>query len=138
VLVCDAHPTQKKREVRDYLTQIGTTLRILEANTQWANRAELYIGLLKEATRKDLRETNSPMVLWDYCMERRAKIYQITAKNLFQLNGTNPHTATFGTEADISTHMPVCLVRMGIFSRPGGILSISERVSWTMPWTSQE
>ena len=102
VLVCDAHPTQKKREVRDYLTQIGTTLRILEANTQWANRAELYIGLLKEATRKDLRETNSPMVLWDYCMERRAKIYQITAKNLFQLNGTNPHTATFGTEADIS------------------------------------
>ncbi len=27
---------------------------------------------------------------------------QVTAKKLFQLNGTNPHTTTFGTEADIS------------------------------------
>jgi hypothetical protein len=26
----------------------------------------------------------------------------ITAKKLFQLNGTNPHTMTFGTDADIS------------------------------------
>jgi hypothetical protein len=34
-------------------------------------------------------------------MERRALIFQITAKKLFQLNGTNPHTSTFGTEADI-------------------------------------
>ena len=101
-LVCDAHPTQKKRDVRDFLMQIGTTLRVLEANTQWANRAELYIGLLKEAIRKDMRETNSPLVLWDYCLERRALIFQVTAKKLFQLNGTNPHTATFGTEADIS------------------------------------
>ena len=29
-------------------------------------------------------------------------IYQVTAKNLFQLNGTTPHTFTFGTDADIS------------------------------------
>ncbi len=101
-LVCDAHPTQTKREVRDFLAQIGTTLRVLEANTQWANRAELYVGLLKEAIRKDMRETNSPLVLWDYCLERRVLIFQVTAKKLFQLNGTNPHTATFGTEADIS------------------------------------
>jgi hypothetical protein len=26
----------------------------LEARTQWANRAELYVGLIKEATRKDM------------------------------------------------------------------------------------
>jgi hypothetical protein len=30
-------------------------------------------------------------------------IFQITAKKPFQLNGTNPHTMTFGTEADIQT-----------------------------------
>ena len=69
VLVCDSHPTQKKCEVREFLHQIGMTLRVLEANTQWANRAELYVGLLKEATRKDMRATNSPLVLCDYCME---------------------------------------------------------------------
>jgi hypothetical protein len=50
----------------------------------------------------DMRSSVSPLVLWDYCMERQALIFQITAKKLFQLNGTNPHTSTFGTEADIS------------------------------------
>jgi hypothetical protein len=42
------------------------------------------------------------LVLWDYCLERRVLIFQVMAKKLFQLNGTNPHTAMFGTEADIS------------------------------------
>ena len=102
VLVCDSAKTQKKREVKDFCTQIGTTLNILEAETQWANRSELWVGLVKESTRKDLRDSGSPIVLWDYCMERRVLIYQVTAKKLFQLHGMNPHTATFGTQADIS------------------------------------
>ena len=54
MLVCDAHPTQKKREVREFLIQIGTTLGVLETETQWTNWAELYIGLVKEASRKDM------------------------------------------------------------------------------------
>jgi hypothetical protein len=75
---------------------------VLEAEMQWANRAELYIGLMKEATQKDMQSSGSPLVLWDYCMERRALIFQITAKKFFQLNGANPHMMTFGMEADIS------------------------------------
>ncbi len=50
-LVCDPHPTQKQRKVKKFCTQIGTTLKVPEAQTQWANRAELYIGLIKEAKR---------------------------------------------------------------------------------------
>ena len=100
VLVCDVHLTQKQHVVKEFLLQIGTS--VLEVKTQWANWAELYIGLIKEATRKDMKATGSPVVLWDYCMKCRALIFQVTAKKLFQLNGTNPHTATFGTEADIS------------------------------------
>jgi hypothetical protein len=50
VLVCDPHPAQTKREVQKFCTQIGTTLMVLEAETQWVNRAKLYIGLMKEAT----------------------------------------------------------------------------------------
>ena len=69
-LICDPHPTQKQCKVKEFCTQIGTTLMVLEAQTQWANRAELYIGLIKEATRKDMRASGSPLVLWDYCMER--------------------------------------------------------------------
>jgi hypothetical protein len=88
--------------VHEFCAQIGTTLKVLEAETQWANCAKLYIGFMKEAMRKDMYSSGSPLVLWDYCMEQRALIFQITAKKLFQLNGTNPHTLTFGTEADIS------------------------------------
>jgi hypothetical protein len=102
VLVCDLHPTQKKREVKEFCVQIGITLCVLKAKTQWANCAKLYVGLLKEAMQKDMRATGSPIVLWNYCMGQRALIFQFTVKKLFQLNETNPHTATFGTEADIS------------------------------------
>ncbi len=63
VLVCDPHPAQTKGEVQNVCTQIGTTLKVLEAGTQWANFAELYIGLMKEATQKDLRLSSSPLVL---------------------------------------------------------------------------
>jgi alpha/beta superfamily hydrolase len=54
VLVCHPHPTKMQQKVKEFCTQIGTTLRILEARTQWANRTELYVGLIKEATRKDM------------------------------------------------------------------------------------
>ena len=51
VLVCDSAKTQKKREVKDFCTQIGTTLNILEAETQWANRSELWVGLVNPPAR---------------------------------------------------------------------------------------
>ena len=35
-------------------------------------------------------------------MERHALNYNVTLKKLFQLHGSNPHTVTFGTQADIS------------------------------------
>ena len=35
-------------------------------------------------------------------MERRARIDNLTARDLFQLHGTNPHTALFSEEGDIS------------------------------------
>ncbi len=102
VLVYDPHPAQIIRDVQEFCTQIGITLKVLEAETQWANRAELYIGLMKEATRKNMRSSGSPLILWDYCIKWQALIFQITAKKLFHPNGTNPHTSTFGTEVGIS------------------------------------
>jgi hypothetical protein len=64
---------------------MGTTLKKFDkAETLWANRAELAIRIVKEATCKDLRESGSPIVVWDYCMERRALIRQATSKKLFQ------------------------------------------------------
>ena len=62
---------------------------------------ELYIGLIKELIRKNVRETNSPLVLWEYCAELQACMFNVTAKKLVQLQGSTPHMATFGTQGDI-------------------------------------
>ena len=49
-----------------------------------------------------MREAHSPLIFWDYCAERRSLVYNMTAKNMFQLQGQNPHFSNFGEEADIS------------------------------------
>ena len=101
-LVVDPSGEQTSSKVKKFCHQVGTTLRILEESTQWANRAELYIGLFKESIRKDLAESNSPLKLWDYCAERRARIHNVTPKDLFQLHGETPIAATLGIQGDIS------------------------------------
>ena len=84
------------REMKSFCNDIGTTLQALEEGTPWSNKAKLYIGLIKEAVRKDMRESGSPKALWDYCVERRARIKNLTAKQNFKLHGTTPHTAPLG------------------------------------------
>lgn len=100
--ICDKSGEQTSKEVKEFVTKIGSSLRILEEGTPWANRAELYIGLMKAGVRKDMKVSGCPLVFWDYCAERRARINNMTARNLFQLEGRNAHFATFGTEGDIS------------------------------------
>ena len=63
-------------EVKDFCTNIGTSLHVLEAETQWANWAEQFVGIVKEATLKDLCCSGCLIVLWDYCMEWRVLIFQ--------------------------------------------------------------
>ena len=77
-------------------------LKLLEESTQWANLAERYIGILKSAVRKDMYESNCPLKFWDYCVEWRVRVHNLTAKDRLALDGKNPYTATFGEESDIS------------------------------------
>jgi hypothetical protein len=102
IIVCDAAREQKSMSLRKFLGDIGTTLRVLEEETPWANKAELYIGLIKEAVRKDMKNSDCPLAFWDYCVERRARINNMTAKDMFKLHGSNAHTALTGDEGDIS------------------------------------
>jgi hypothetical protein len=101
-IICDAASEQKSKPLKKFLGEIGTTLRVLEEGTPWANKAELYIGLIKEAVRKDMKDSNCPLTFWDYCVERRARINNLTAKPMFKLHGGNAHTATTGDDGDIS------------------------------------
>ena len=102
-IIADMKGEQMSQEVRKFCNNIGTALWALEEGTPWSNKAELYIGLLKEAVRKDMHESNSPMCLWDYCVERRTRITNLTAKNNFKLHGMTPHTATLAEEGNISS-----------------------------------
>ena len=88
--------------MKGFCNKIKITLNHLEQGTKWETRAELYVGLVKEAVRKDIFLSRSPLVLWDYAAERHAAIMSMTARDLFQLQGSNPRTTTFGKEGDIS------------------------------------
>ena len=101
-IIANSHKCHKSKEVRQFCHKIGRTLRVLKGLTQWANRAELFVGLFKEAIRKAMLQENSLLLFWDYCTENRAAITNMTAKELFQLKGQTPHFATFGEEGDIS------------------------------------
>jgi hypothetical protein len=101
-IICDVAGKQMSQGLKKFCQEIGTTLRVLEEGTPWANKAELYIGLIKEAVRKDKKESGCPLAFWDYCVERRARIHNLTAKDLFTLHGSNPHTALTGEDGDIS------------------------------------
>ena len=77
-------------------------LKFLERRTQWVNLAELYIGLLKEMVCKDMKDSDSPLKLWDYYAKQRVLINNLTFKNLFQLDGANKNLKMVGDLGDIS------------------------------------
>ena len=88
--VADMSGEQMSSEVKKFCNDIGTTLRSLEEGTPWSNKAELYIGLIKEAVRKDMHESNSPLCLWDYCVERRARINKMHSSSMDPLPTQSP------------------------------------------------
>ena len=102
VLVADPHSSNKIKEVKVFCNKIGTTFRLLEQNTQSENCAYLYVELMKEACQKAIKLSGLPLVLWDYVEERCAAILSLTARDLFQLQGSNPYNGTFFEEGDTS------------------------------------
>ena len=136
--ICDMSGEQMLGELHYFCNDISTTIRALEEGTPWSNKAELYIGLLKEATCKEMCETDSPMAFWDYCLERRAQINNLTTKNCFKLHGTNAYTVLTGDEGDISNLCQYkwydwCYFRdqMAAYPTPKEVLS---RVSLDLHW----
>ena len=59
--VVDMSGEQMSSDMKKFCNDIGTTLRAPEEGTHWSNKAELDIGLIKAAVRKDMRESNSPL-----------------------------------------------------------------------------
>ena len=47
-IIYDAIHEQKSQEMSKLLNEIGTNLIIIEEGAPWANKYEIYIGLIKE------------------------------------------------------------------------------------------
>jgi hypothetical protein len=101
-ITCDMAGEQTSHALKSFCQEIGTTLQVLEEGTPWANKAKLCIGLIKEAVQKDTKESDCPLAFWDHCVEQRACVNNLTAKDLFMLRGTNAHTALTGEDGDTS------------------------------------
>ena len=48
-IICDPIADHISNKLKSFLNEIGRSLRLLEEYTPWANKAELLIGILKEA-----------------------------------------------------------------------------------------
>ena len=79
----------------------GLDICWLEKSTQWANLTDNYIGILKEAIRQELLESNVPLAVWDYCAKWRARVHNLTARDKFDTSDMNPFTRVTGDVANI-------------------------------------
>jgi hypothetical protein len=60
-IICDMAGEQTSNALKRFCQEIGTTLRVLEEGTPWENKTELYVGLIKESVRKDMKESDCPL-----------------------------------------------------------------------------
>ena len=49
-----------------------------------------------------MRQTNIPLVLWDYCVEYNTKFRCLTTTDIFDLNGRTPFENVLGFTPDVS------------------------------------
>ena len=49
-----------------------------------------------------MKESDCPLSLWDYFLERRVCIHNLTEKGRFNLHGSNAHTDMLNETGDIS------------------------------------
>ena len=101
-LIVDGARAQVKGKARENCDLASCKVIELEKDTPASNRAERYIRILKETSKRDMNQSDSPIIFWCYCIERRALIENATAKNNFLLNGSCPHSMMTGEMTDIS------------------------------------
>ena len=58
-IISDMSGEQTSKDLRKFCAEISTTLKFFEEGTLWSNKAELYIGLIKEALVPFLYHQNS-------------------------------------------------------------------------------
>ncbi len=73
-----------------------------EPHSPWQNHAELSGGIIKRQVRQTMTVTNTPVRLWDYCWEYKARIRSRTASNHILLDGVTPFEKVHGYTPNIA------------------------------------
>ena len=102
-MVMDGSKEQTLGEFRRKYRESGCHIKQVEPYSPWSNSAEVAIKVLKLDTDRDLRQSQSPKVLWDDCLERRSYIKSLTTNDHSTLQGECPETLINGETPDIST-----------------------------------
>ena len=101
-ITCNQAREQVKGDARILWHDAECMIVELEKGTPAANRAERTIKILKDGVKKDMFDTDSALVLWFYCVERRAEIINLTSRSNSQLQNQTPHSKLTGQPSDIS------------------------------------
>ena len=100
-MIADNHQSENKSEkVKKILRSYQIARRFTEANNQHQNRAERFIGWLKERAEAMKGETNMDPALTWYLLKYIVDIYNLTANK--ELNWQTPLSALTGETHDIS------------------------------------
>ena len=80
-LIVDGSRAQVQGIAKEVCDKVQYKVIELEKNIPASNHAKRYIQGLKNNTRKDMAKADSPLVFWDCCIEWRAIIERIIAKD---------------------------------------------------------
>ena len=80
-------------------------MQTTEPHSPWQNHAERIGGLVKRKMKRLMRETNTPIRLWDYCWEYCSTLRSLTASDHIQLDGRTPHEKVLGYTPDIAEYL---------------------------------
>ena len=79
-LIVDGDRAQVLGKTRDLCNLSRCDIIELEKDTPESNRAERCIQILKATSRSDMVKSDSPLVFWCYCIERRVLIEKLVQK----------------------------------------------------------
>ena len=101
-MIYNLAPNQIQGETRKLWSLSSCTIKGLEKGIPFSNKAECYVGIVKSNVKKDLKLSNSPLVLWNYRVDHRCKILSASARNRYLLEGMAAYTKITGQPYDIS------------------------------------
>ena len=76
-----------------------------EPKSPWQNPAEMYGGILKRKIKTRMRETATPIRIWDYSWEYEANLYSLTASGNPVLDGVTWIEKVHGYTPNISEYL---------------------------------